>query len=104
MGGVPTTADDWSWEVTGGGGIDPGSGRFTATMAGGPFTVTATSTLDGTIRSTAEVTVVDALTVPSGNLAQGGLATASAQASDTYGPRTAVGRLGSTRRSSGRTD
>jgi len=46
-----------TWDVAGGGTIDSG-GVFTASTAGGPFTVTATSTLDTSINGTGKVTVV----------------------------------------------
>jgi hypothetical protein len=58
-----------NWTVTGGGAIDVNSGLFTATIAGGPFTVRATSTANGSITATAGVTVTDTVVVPPGNLA-----------------------------------
>jgi hypothetical protein len=57
-----------NWTVTGGGIIN-GSGVFTASTAGGPFTVRATSTANGSITATAGVTVTDTVVVPPGNLA-----------------------------------
>ena len=53
---------------------------------GGPFTVTATSIDDGTISGTADVTVVDSLPVPPGNLALGQPAAASSQEGAEYSP------------------
>lgn len=59
-----------TWNVTGGGSID-GDGVFTATTAGGPFTVTATDADTGTLSATATVVVTVA------NLALGRPAVAS---------------------------
>ena len=90
----PTTVD---WTVSGGGTIDVSSGVFTATTVGGPFTVTATSIDDGTISGTADVTVVDSVPVPPGNLALGQPAVASSQEKAQYVPCkmpwTGMGRL-----------
>ncbi|MGB7933502.1 MAG: discoidin domain-containing protein, partial [Gammaproteobacteria bacterium] len=90
----PTTV---GWTVSGGGTIDAGSGLFTATTTGGPFTVTATSTADGTLSGTAQVTVVSA---PTGNLAQGRVAAASSVESAALSAANAVDGNASTRWSS----
>ena len=94
----PTTVD-WTVE-SGGGTIDASSGVFTAIAVGGPYTVTATSIDDGTISGTANVTVMDQLAVPSGNLALGQPAAASSQEAVSVSPQKAVDGSGSTRWSS----
>ncbi|MFC1771752.1 discoidin domain-containing protein [Pseudomonadota bacterium] len=91
-----TTTLEWAVEP-GGGTIDPSSGLFTATTMGGPFTVTATA--DGTVSGTAEVTVVDTLPVPSGDLALNKAATASSSVGG-FVPQNAVDGDGTTRWSS----
>ena len=93
----PTTVN---WTVSGGGTIDVSSGVFTATTVGGPFTVTATSIDDGTISGTADVTVVDSIPVPPGNLALGQPVVASSQEVVQFPPQNAVDGDGSTRWSS----
>ncbi|MGB7933040.1 MAG: discoidin domain-containing protein [Gammaproteobacteria bacterium] len=80
----PTTVD---WTVSGGGTIDTGSGLFTATTTGGPFTVTATSTADGTISGTAQVTVTDTTSV---DTTSGGTTGTDTTSSGTTGGDTAV--------------
>ena len=89
----------FTWTVTGEGTINA-SGVFTATTAGGPFMATATSTDNNTISGTADVTVVDSVPVPSGNLALGQPAVASSQQTTQYVPGNAVDGDGATRWSS----
>jgi hypothetical protein len=86
-GGTIAAAVDWT--VSGGGTISS-AGVFTASAVGGPFTVTATSTADGSISGTAAVTVGDGTPVPSGNLALGRPVVASSQESGSLSPDKAV--------------
>ncbi len=83
------------WSVSGGGTIAT-DGVFTATEAGGPFTVTATALEDAGISATAVVSVTPAST-PTGNLALGQPVFASSQESGSLGPAKAVDGNGSTR-------
>jgi beta-galactosidase len=89
-----------TWTVSGGGTIDPVTGMFTATTAGGPFKVTATSLDDNTIRATTDVTVVDSMPAPTRNLALGQPATASSLEEAQYSAQNADDGNGSSRWSS----
>ncbi len=77
-----------AWSVSGGGTIDT-DGLFTASEAGGPFTVTATASEDPSISATAVVSV-DPASTPTGNLALGQPVFASSQESGSLGPAKAV--------------
>jgi hypothetical protein len=96
--GAPIAASV-DWMVSGGGTIDT-DGVFTASTAGGPFTVTATSQSDGSITATASVTVTDTAVVPPGNLALGQPVTVSSTEAPQVGGDSAVDGSTATRWSS----
>jgi hypothetical protein len=91
---LPVTVD---WAVTGGGSIDA-NGNFAPSAVGGPFTITATSTVDGSISGIAEVTVVDSASVA--NLAVGQPVKVSSAEASQYEGANAVDGNAATRWSS----
>ncbi len=76
----------FSWQTSGGGTI-AGTGMFSATTIGGPFTITATATVGGVTRSgTATITVVAAATAVAINFQPAGAPTVAGYLVDSGKP------------------